>query len=188
MGAAGLRLLPGHRVDPPPDWDGHLDLAVAGFRPAGNVLVLLGSGDGGFQPAPGSPYQSFSSVVRDVQLADFDRDGNLDAAVTQENGAAVMLGDGRGGLAVGFGSPYSTSGDLPTSLTVADFDRDGTPDIAVANIFTRDVAVLLDPKNAAGFCDLERARLGDTAFRQKYGTDPNGANAYGRCVSQHPLA
>jgi hypothetical protein len=42
-----------------------------------------------------------------------------------------------------------------------------------------------DYKNAAQFCKAERAFLGDIAFAKKYGTNGNGANAYGKCVSQN---
>jgi hypothetical protein len=38
-------------------------------------------------------------------------------------------------------------------------------------------------KNAAKRCKAERERLGDRAFADKYGTNPNKANAFGRCVS-----
>jgi len=41
-----------------------------------------------------------------------------------------------------------------------------------------------DFKNAAKFCEAERAFLGDSAFRQRYGTNRNGANAFGQCVRQ----
>jgi Tol biopolymer transport system component len=41
-----------------------------------------------------------------------------------------------------------------------------------------------DYKNAAQFCKAERDFLGDAAFAKKYGTNQNGANAYGECVSQ----
>jgi len=40
-----------------------------------------------------------------------------------------------------------------------------------------------DYKNAAKFCKAERESLGDAAFRKEYGTNRNGANAYGKCVS-----
>jgi hypothetical protein len=40
-----------------------------------------------------------------------------------------------------------------------------------------------DYKNAAKFCEAERDFLGDAAFRQRYGTNGNGANAFGNCVS-----
>jgi len=40
-----------------------------------------------------------------------------------------------------------------------------------------------DYRNASKFCEADRAFLGDEAFRQKYGTNRNGANAHGKCVS-----
>ena len=40
-----------------------------------------------------------------------------------------------------------------------------------------------DYRNAAKFCKADRAFLGDAAFRAKYGTNRNGANAHGKCVS-----
>jgi Tol biopolymer transport system component len=45
-----------------------------------------------------------------------------------------------------------------------------------------------DYKNDAQFCRAEREFLGDAAFANKYGTNGNGANAYGKCSSQntHP--
>ncbi len=40
-----------------------------------------------------------------------------------------------------------------------------------------------DFKNAAEFCKADQQFLGDAGFRQKYGTNRNGANAHGKCVS-----
>ena len=40
-----------------------------------------------------------------------------------------------------------------------------------------------DFPNAAKFCDAQRAFLGDDSFRARYGTNKNGANAFGKCVS-----
>jgi Tol biopolymer transport system component len=42
-----------------------------------------------------------------------------------------------------------------------------------------------DYKNAAQFCNAERAFLGDAAFKRKYGTNGTGANAFGKCVSSN---
>src|SRR5438128_2717052 len=42
-----------------------------------------------------------------------------------------------------------------------------------------------DYKNAAQFCQADRDFLGDEAFGTKYGTNGNGANAFGKCVSQN---
>jgi dienelactone hydrolase len=41
-----------------------------------------------------------------------------------------------------------------------------------------------DFKNAAQFCKADAEFLGDAGFRQKYGTNRNGANAHGKCVSR----
>ena len=39
--------------------------------------------------------------------------------------------------------------------------------------------------NGSHFCKAERQRLGDEAFRARYGGGPTGANAHGQCVKQH---
>jgi hypothetical protein len=40
-----------------------------------------------------------------------------------------------------------------------------------------------DEKNAAKRCKAERERIGEAAFKAKYGTNANKANAFGKCVS-----
>ena len=40
-----------------------------------------------------------------------------------------------------------------------------------------------DDKNASKVCKAERAALGVEAFKLKYGTNANKANAHGKCVS-----
>jgi predicted acyl esterase len=42
-----------------------------------------------------------------------------------------------------------------------------------------------DFKNAAEFCKADAEFLGEAAFRAKYGTNRNGANAHGKCVSRN---
>lgn len=70
---------------------------------------------------------------RGFWTADYDSDGNIDVAVTnntsQTTGAVVvMLGDGNGRL----GSPdYTTIAGDPMSMFGADFDADGDVDLAV---------------------------------------------------------
>lgn len=39
-------------------------------------------------------------------------------------------------------------------------------------------------KNAAKECAAERSESGDEAFRKEYGTNVNGRNAFGKCVSR----
>lgn len=41
-----------------------------------------------------------------------------------------------------------------------------------------------DAANAAKECKAERTQLGVDAFNEKYGTNPNKKNAFGKCVSE----
>jgi hypothetical protein len=47
-----------------------------------------------------------------------------------------------------------------------------------------DAQEVTETKNAAKWCWAERKRLGDEAFATEYGTNKNGKNAFGQCVSK----
>src|SRR6185437_16361513 len=81
--------------------DGNLDVAIAGggstVYPVSGVAVSLGNGDGTFTQAAQSPIslgQDLSAIV----VGDFNGDGKLDLAVTDEtaNTVSVLLGNGDG--------------------------------------------------------------------------------------------
>jgi hypothetical protein len=134
--------------------DGIADLAVANFTPVfpstvGNVVVLLGNGDGTFTPAPESP---ISVGVDPLALvaADFNQDGNTDLAVdnygliTQPNTQTLtlLLGDGKGNF-----SPAGPPAQLafsPNDMVPADFNQDGTIDLAIPQLAGFDTAILLN--------------------------------------------
>lgn len=64
-------------------------------------------------------------------LADFNGDGNLDAAVLSYGPSiSILLGDGKGGFANG---TAASAGPVPVTLITADFNGDGKPDLAVAD-------------------------------------------------------
>jgi hypothetical protein len=120
--------------------DGKLDLAVAGYGryldDYGNyhnfdetVRVLLGKGDGTFQPAVN---YAAGSGPTSVAVGDFNGDGKQDLAVANyySSGVSVLLGKGDGSFlpAVNY-----TVGAYPISVAVGDFNGDGFLDLALAN-------------------------------------------------------
>jgi hypothetical protein len=132
------------------DGDGHLDLAVAnaGTSPDftdSSVSVLLGNGDGTFQPA-----RTFNvgTSPTSVAVGDFDGDGHLDLAVANggtynasymDSSVSVLLGNGDGSFQP---ARNFLAGSIPSWVAVADFNGDGHLDLAVAN-FVGTVSVLL---------------------------------------------
>jgi len=104
--------------------DGKLDLVVTNSV---GVSVLLGNGDGTFQPQIVS---SIGGFPWSVAVGDFNGDGKLDLAVQNVYGyVSVLLGNGDGT----FRSPvlYSAGGDGRNSVVVGDFRGNGKLDLAV---------------------------------------------------------
>jgi len=110
--------------------DGKLDFAVTNVG-SNTVSVLLGDGRGGFTDAPGSPIPVGNSPFH-IAVGDFNRDGNLDLAVTNasSNSVSVLLGNGRGGFTAAPGSPFVVDFG-PEGIAVGDFNGDGKPDLAI---------------------------------------------------------
>ena len=112
--------------------DGKTDLVTVNAD--NTVSVLLGNGDGTFTQAPGSPIALGSGppVVGSLAVGDFNRDGNLDLAITNDtNGTlSVLLGAGDGTFTSAPGSPIALGGS-PQNVVVGDFNGDHEPDLAV---------------------------------------------------------
>src|SRR5260370_31127796 len=108
--------------------DGPVDLVVANLG-SDDVSVLLGNGDGSFQPAQNV---EAGNAPRFVAVADFDGDGRLDLAVANalSDDVSVLLGNGDGRFQPARNFP---AGVAPQSVAVGDFNGDGTPDLAVAD-------------------------------------------------------
>jgi hypothetical protein len=104
------------------------------------VSVLLGNGDGSFQPA--ATYLTGDNPVG-VRIADVNGDGIPDI-ITNNVGAntvSVLLGNGDGSFR--HKRDYFAGLGGPEDLVVADLNGDGIPDIATANQNAGTVNVLL---------------------------------------------
>jgi Bacterial Ig-like domain (group 3)/FG-GAP-like repeat/FG-GAP repeat len=127
--------------------DGFLDLIVANQYASdssseGSVGVLLGNGDGTFQPV--FTYDSGGKRAQWVAVADVNGDKHPDIIVTNgcagecqstRNGlVSVLLNDGKGSFlpARNYSDGASALG-MPESIAVGDFNGDGHPDIVVSN-------------------------------------------------------
>jgi len=125
--------------------DGKLDLVVAnsGGSLGNDVSVLLGNGDGTFQPrvnyAVGSP--PYSVAIQDVNADDRP---DLATANFSSNTVSLLLGNGDGTFAPAVS--YST-GIEPRSIAIGDFNGDGRPDLATANYMGNNVSVLQNNGN-----------------------------------------
>ncbi len=126
--------------------DGRLDVAVACFF-ADTVSILLGRGDGTFEPSFGVPVGNAPSGI---VAGDFSGDGLPDLALANlfENSASILVGTGNGSFAPRVN--FSVGGE-PSAIAAGDLDADGKLDLAVTNSRSGTVSVL----RAVGSGDFE---------------------------------
>ena len=124
--------------------DGHLDILVtnqcasASNCSSTGVVVLLGNGDGTFQP--GVSYGVPGSNAFSIVAADLNGDGKLDLVVSEQcsssnncnaGSVAVLLGNGDGTFQSAVS--YNSGGLYAFGVAVADLNGDGHPDLVVSN-------------------------------------------------------
>ncbi|GMV25690.1 MAG: hypothetical protein AMXMBFR58_17210 [Phycisphaerae bacterium] len=117
-----------------------------------DVVACGGSGIGVFPNVtpPGQPPQLGTVIPqavgyspRELAVADFNADGLLDVAVTNNGGdhAATLMGNGDGT----FDAPTNyAAGDGPVGISAGDLNGDTRPDIAIANATSDSVTILLN--------------------------------------------
>jgi hypothetical protein len=120
-----------------------MDLAVVNVgdpsvNDKGSVSILLGNGDGTFQPANNVVAGTNPSSIA---VGDFNGDGRVDiVTVNSDNTVSALLGNGDGTFQTHV--DYET-GIGPNSVAIGDFNGDGRLDLVVANTGSVSVSVLL---------------------------------------------
>ena len=111
-----------------------------------DISIFLSDGMGQFK----EPIKiSVGATPTDQVVGDFNADGFPDVAVTLDGGKVAVLlndADNKGGV---HKVAEIKVGDNPTSPILGDFNEDGTLDMIVANQYSHDLSVLLNPPNAA---------------------------------------
>ena len=118
--------------------DGEDDLAVTSEGSSASVSVMLGKGDGTFEPKVDYVFNftAFALAARDL-----NNDGKLDLVATSSGAGVVCVllgnGDGTFQTKVDYGV-----GNRPESVAIGDLNGDGKLDIATANVADATISVL----------------------------------------------
>ncbi|MFI5183412.1 MAG: FG-GAP-like repeat-containing protein [Vicinamibacteria bacterium] len=120
------------------DGDGRPDLAVA-LSQTDNLAVLMGNGDGTFQPAS---YPSAGANPLFVVAGDLDGDGKVDLVAVNNvsSSLSVLRGNGDGSFQAPVGYPALGG---PIGVSTADLNGDGKADVAVTNNLANTVQIFL---------------------------------------------
>ena len=134
------------------DQDGYPDMAIA----SNGVYIYINDGEGKFEE--GQRIRLNNDMVNKVDLADLDRDGDLDL-IAGRNGSPIEIywNDGSGTYP-DKGYLFSAEYSAPVHLFIADINDDGAPDILTQNINNR-LKVFLNAGNGE-FPATSRTLLG----------------------------
>ncbi|MBZ5661314.1 MAG: FG-GAP-like repeat-containing protein [Acidobacteriia bacterium] len=121
--------------------DGKLDIVLGGGGPQAHVGVLLGNGDGTFQPiviSTFAPAGTNYAAIGTAGIGDVNGDGKLDLVVTDalNDAVYVLLGDGTGAFTL-----KSTMRTGAGEIFMGDFNGDGREDFVIHERLPADAVV-----------------------------------------------
>jgi Bacterial Ig-like domain (group 3)/FG-GAP-like repeat len=163
--------------------DGNPDILVANRCVnagdcTGSVGVMLGNGDGSFQPAVN--YRSGGQSAWSIAVADVNHDGKLDVVLSNSDSLSVSVLLGKGDGTFGVPLTYGTGGYYSApSVAVADVNLDGKLDILVVDLCRS--GSQCDGPGAVGVL----LGNGDGTFQPVVVYDPGGDNSI--AVISHDL-
>jgi FG-GAP-like repeat len=133
--------------------DGKPDIAVANTEDS-SVTILINQGNRNFKQPAGSPFYA-GHFPNDINIADFNKDGNLDIAFAnhEKKYFSVLLGNGKGQFQSAPHSPFAVQVKPHThGIISADFNNDGILDIATDS-WGVDSIVILNGDGKGNFSD-----------------------------------
>lgn len=123
--------------------DGRIDVITCDT--AGNsASILLGNGDGTFQPAVSYP---MGSDPRGIAVLDADGDGDVDVATANNGGNDVSIAFNNGAGVLGPPTTFDGGGNGEFALNAADMNNDGITDLVVGLRADQKIRVLLGNGN-----------------------------------------
>jgi hypothetical protein len=119
------------------------DNAVANIENS-SITILLNTGKRKFTQAVGSPFYA-GNFPNDINIADFNKDGNLDIGLANHvrKYFTVLLGNGKGQFSPAPHSPFAVQVKPHThGIISADFNHDGNLDIATDSWAVDSIVIL----------------------------------------------
>jgi hypothetical protein len=109
--------------------DGSPDLVITESAGVGAVGVMLGNGDGTFEPVVS--YSTGGDSPTGIVIADVNGDHKPDVLATTPTEVLIYLGNGDGTLQLF--AEYSTRAQKATSIAAADLNQDGKIDLVTTS-------------------------------------------------------
>jgi len=123
--------------------DGKPDIAIVGTEDS-TLTIYLNEGNRKFEQATGSPFFA-GHFPNDINIADINKDGNLDIALANHERKffTVLLGNGNGQFIPASSSPVAVQVKPHThGVVTADFNSDGNLDIATDSWAVDSIVIL----------------------------------------------